>query len=148
MLAQSGKIVFLNKKTQKATSFNIPRYAKIKLLNDSILAYSDIIIDSIKLDTIFVSNPLNRVQNLAIATKNIDRIKIPNYMIMDALKYASSGFFILGGVELLVEKLDKKKPESTILASVFCFALTALINFTGPKRSFNQLDYLIMSSNK
>ena len=146
--AQSKKVVVQSKKNNLKNTFKLPHFAKIKLLNDSLLPYSSVIIDSIKYDTMYVSNPLYSKQHLSIGVNEIEKLKIPNHIILEILKYTSSSFFTIGGIELLAEKLNHHNQESVILASMLYFGLSSTIIFSGPTRTFKMNDYQIFETNK
>lgn len=146
--AQSKKVIIQNKKNNLKNTFKLPHFAKIKLLNDSLLPYSSVVIDSIKVDTMYVSNPFYSKQHLSIATNEIEKLKMPNHIILEILKYTSSSFFTLGGIELLIEKLNQHNKESVILASMLYFGLSSTIIFSGPTRTFKMNDYLIFEKKK
>jgi hypothetical protein len=146
--AQSKKVVLQSKKNNLKNIFKLPHYAKVKLFSDTLFDYNNVIIDSMKNDTIYVSNPLDLRQHLSIATIEIEKMKIPNHFVLELLKYTSSSFFTLGGIELLVEKLNRHNQESVILASMIYFGLTTTIIFSGPTRAFKMKEYIIFETAK
>ncbi len=141
--AQQNRIQFVNRKTQSKHTYRLPKIAYLKIIGDEPNISSRVILDSVKNDSIYVSNPNRKAQSLAIAVSQISKIKIPKNALLQGLKYVTTGISSISALALL-NVAGSKHSSAAFAASMVYTGIAIGVNI-GHKRVYSPLDFLICS---
>ncbi|MFZ4796338.1 MAG: hypothetical protein ACOYMA_02520 [Bacteroidia bacterium] len=149
--AQYKRIVLVNKKNHLKDIFRLPHYANLNLVGDLPEYKSRVMIDSVNSETLFVSNPTNKSQQLIIPIKEVVSIHIPHRGIIEPIRIFVGAYCSIGFLAIFSASPNDgpNKNESAKIAAATLLAGTAFsLFFSGPVRIYNTNNYEIKNTYK
>jgi hypothetical protein len=149
--AQHKKLVLVNKKNHLKDIFRLPHAANLNLVGDLPNFKNKVVIDSVNAETLFVSNPEDKMQQLIIPIKEIVSVQIPHHPLVEAVRIFTATFCTIGAIAILSKNPSEgpnKNVSAQIAAGTLYAGLAFSLIFSGPKREYDPNNYEIKNTYK